>query len=85
MDYDLISVFPRETGLAVCCPGFRNETTMFTDGGAINFAAFGNTGTFEAIVEGVEIPPPLYSVPEPGTLSLLALGFATVGVRRLLR
>jgi hypothetical protein len=82
MDYDLISVYPRETGLGpTCCAG---AGFIFTDGGLVRFSAFGNTGTFEAIVEGVpDVPNPLLPTPEPGTLSLLTLGFATVGVRRL--
>jgi hypothetical protein len=88
MDYDLVSVYPRETGLVTCCPGFFSGNTIWTKVGthgsfqAINFSAFGSTGTFEAIVEGVPNPP-LHPIPEPGTLSLLALGFASVGVRRL--
>jgi hypothetical protein len=89
MDYDLISVYPRETGLVTCCPGAAPGSTIWTDGGAIssswqaiNFSAFGSTGTFEAIVEGVP-EPPIGPLPEPGTLSLLAMGLATVGVRRL--
>jgi hypothetical protein len=95
MDYDLISVYPRETGLVTCCAGSLPgggtiwTSPIWTDGGAISsswqvihFSAFGSTGTFEAIVEGVP-EPPLGPLPEPGTLSLMALGFATVGVRRL--
>jgi hypothetical protein len=88
MDYDLVSVYPRETGLVTCCPGFSSGNTIWTEGGtigsflAINFSEFGSTGTFEAIVEGVPNPP-LRPIPEPGTVSLLAVGFAIVGVRRL--
>jgi PEP-CTERM motif-containing protein len=88
MDYDLVSVYPRETGLVTCCPGFSAGNTIWTkvetpgSFQAINFSAFGSTGTFEAIVEGVPNPP-LSPIPEPGTLSLLALGLGSVGVRRL--
>jgi len=72
-DYDLISAYALETGLANCCTG--QWDALLTDGGSIDMTDFGSTGTFEANVVG-------QGVPEPGTMLLLGSGLAGLVLRR---
>lgn len=71
------------TGLATSDAGWVFETVAFTANSSsttVSFVSLNNSGVFGPTLDGVSVDPA--AVPLPGTLGLLGVGFAALGIIR---